>query len=104
MAARAGIVVPGMKTIFFVLCPIPATCLLLGYILYYLGWGGSQIQILSLTVAGISSAILTLIGLAWTMFSREENLKLLLATTIACLPGILITFAFMSHKGPHFQN
>ena len=93
-----------MKTTFYILCPIPVVCLLLSYIPYYLGWGGSQGQIILLLIAGISCPILTLIGLVWMMIGREENLKLLAATVIASIPGILATLAFLSHKGPHFQN
>jgi hypothetical protein len=93
-----------MKAAFYALCPIPVIGLFLSYLPYYLGWGGSQLQIILLLVVGISSPVLTLIGLGWAIVSREDNLKLLLATVVASLPGILAILAFMSHKGPHFQN
>jgi len=93
-----------MKATFYALCPIPIIGLFLSYLPYYLGWGGSQVQIILLLLVGISSPVLTIIGLGWAIVSREDNLKLLLATVVASLPGILAILAFMSHKGPHFQN
>ena len=93
-----------MKPTFYALCPIPIIGLLLSYVPYYFGWGGSQVQITLLLLVGISCPVLTLVGLVWIIVSREENLKLLLATAIASVPGILAILAFMSHNGPHFQN
>jgi hypothetical protein len=93
-----------IKYLFYVLCPIPALCLIVSWMTpnnFNAGGPSVMLQFELLAAILISSPILTFIGflgIAAAISDHKSTIAPCLATTLAALPGIYFLWGMLFSK------